>query len=220
MVSSPVTRPVVADEAVRALAVEDRDALGLGLGDLLGIGRDLLGRLERDDGHVEHAGAHGGAGDVEGRDHAAAGVVLACRRPGRRSSASASDRTPGRGPQRGAGGIEGDVAAADDHDPLAEVGAEALVDVEEELDRAQHAVELVAGEVEVAAPTGAHRQEERLVPAEQLVDRARRGRPGTTARTSMPSSRIASISRAMSSRARRYSGMPSTIIPPSRSAAS
>ena len=104
--------------------------------------------------------------------------------------------------------------------PLAEVGAEALVDVEQELDRAQHAVEIVAGQVEVAAPSGADGEEQRLVPGEQLVEAWRRGRPGTTARTSMPSSTMASISRLMSPRARRYSGMPSTIIPPSRSAAS
>ena len=48
--------PRVADEPVRAAPVDDRDALALGLVDLLGIGRDLVGRLERDDGDVEHAG--------------------------------------------------------------------------------------------------------------------------------------------------------------------
>ena len=80
---------------------------------------------------------------------AAAGVVVGCRTA---REPVAGRRGSGRGrAQRGAGGVERDVAAADDDDPLAELDAEALVDVEEELDRAQHAVEVVAGQVEVAA---------------------------------------------------------------------
>ena len=47
----------------------------LGLGDLLGIGRDLLGRLERDDGDVEHPGPDRRSRHVEGRGHRAPGVV-------------------------------------------------------------------------------------------------------------------------------------------------
>ena len=59
---------------------------------------------------------------------------------------------------------------------------EALVDVEQELDGAQDAVELVAGQVEVAPTTGADGDEERVVPVEELVEGQRRARPGTTAR--------------------------------------
>ena len=64
----------------------------------------------------------------------------------RRAASSPADG----GAERGARRVERDVAPADDDDPLAEVDAEALVHVEEVLDGAQHAVELVAGEVEVA----------------------------------------------------------------------
>ena len=86
-------------------------------------------------------------------------------------------RPGGRGAQRGAGRVERDVAAADDDDPLAELDAEALVHVEEVLDRAQHAVEVVAGQVEVAAAAGADREEQRGVAVEQLGDRVRLADP-------------------------------------------
>ena len=72
--------------------------------------------------------------------------------------------------------------AADDDDALAEVDPEALVDVEEELDRSQHAVELVAREVEVAAPAGADREEQCVVPAEQLLERRVAADPERSAR--------------------------------------
>ena len=47
--------------------------------------------------------------------------------------------------QRRAGGIERHVAPADDDDTITEVGSEALVHVEQELDGPQHTVEIVAG---------------------------------------------------------------------------
>ena len=103
---------------------------------------------------------------------------------------------------------------------LAEVDAEAPVDVEEELDGAQDAVELVAGQIQVASPAGADREEECVVAAEAAPSSVASWPTRNESSTSMPSSRMASISRAMSPRGRRYSGMPSTIIPPSRSAAS
>ncbi len=128
---------------------------------------------------------------------------------------------PAAAAQGGAGGVEGDVAAADDHDPLAEVDAEALVDVEQELDRA-------AARRRARGPGGRGRDPGRVPTARNSdswrVEQTRRACASRPTRndssTSMPSSTIASISRAMSPRARRYSGMPSTIIPPSRSAAS
>ena len=76
-----------------------------------------------------------------------------------------------RRPQRGAGGVERHVAATDDDDPAAEVDAEAPVDVEQELDRRQHAVELVAGQVEVAPSPAPDGHEQRLVTVQQLRDR-------------------------------------------------
>src|ERR1700730_10893240 len=48
-----------------------------------------------------------------------------------------------RGPQRGARRVESDVAAAHHDDSLPKIGPEALVDVEEELDGPQYAVEVV-----------------------------------------------------------------------------
>ena len=62
--------------------------------------------------------------------------------------------------QGGAGGVECDVPATHHNEPLADVGTEALVDVEEELDRSQDAVELVAREVETPPPARADRQEQ------------------------------------------------------------
>ncbi len=46
-----------------------------------------------------------------------------------------------------------------------------MVHVEEELDRAQHPVELAAGEIEITTTAGADRQEQRLVTREQFFDR-------------------------------------------------
>ena len=154
---------LLADEAVRARAVQDGDALRFGFGDLLRIGRDLLGRLQRDDGHVEHAGTYRRARHVERRDHSAPGIVL--RSGGR--PAVAAVRAAGwlcrlaglsrRRSQRRAGGVERHVSAADDDDPAAELDLEAAVDVEEELDGAQHAVELVTGQIEAPSPARADR---------------------------------------------------------------
>ena len=219
MVSSPVTRPVVAHEAVRAFAVDDRDAFGLGVSDLLGVGWDLFGGFERDDCDVEDPGAHGGAGHVEGGRHAAPGVF---RRAWHRRGIGGlrANGTPGLGAQSRAGSVERDVATTHDDDALAELGLVAAVDVEEELDGAQDSVEIMTGQIEVAAPPGAYGDEERAMLVEQVLDRGVVLRRGTRARRSIPSSTMAPISRSMSERERRYSGMPSTIIPPSRSAAS
>ena len=74
IVSRPVTR-VVADEPLRAAAVDDADALALGFGDLFGFGRNLLGRLEGHDRHVVDARSNRGAGHVERRRHRTAGVL-------------------------------------------------------------------------------------------------------------------------------------------------
>ena len=80
-------------------------------------------------------------------------------------------RTPGLGAQRRAGSVERDVASAHDDDALAELGLVAAVDVEEELDGAQDSVEIVTGQIEVAAPPGADGDEERAVLVEQVLDR-------------------------------------------------
>ena len=49
--------------------------------------------------------------------------------------------------QRGSRRVEGNVPAADDHDPLAQIYLESLVDIQEVLDCTQHTVELVTGEI-------------------------------------------------------------------------
>ena len=207
----------VADEAVRSAAVDDADAFALGLVDLLGIGRDLVGRFQRDDRHVEHARPPRGAGHVEGGRHGPPRVFVGGRAQRNRLGRVRAGR---RRAQRGSGRVERDVAAADDHDPLAEVDAEALIHVEQVLDRAQHAVEIVPGEVEIAGPARTDGKEDRGVAGR--ADRSSSASRPTRAfvSTSMPSSTIASISRSMSDRGSRYSGMPSTIMPPSRSWAS
>ena len=116
-----------------------------------------------------------GPGHVEGRDHGPAGVLGACpatgagrlprrRRPARRPAARSAVRAASKAT----------LPPPTTTTPLAEVDPEALVDVEQELDGAQHAVEVVAGQVEVAAPSGADRQEQRVVAVEQLVERWRR----------------------------------------------
>ena len=108
----------VADEPVRTTAVHDPDAFAFGLVDLLGIGRDLVGRFERDDRDVEHAGAACGARDVERRRHRSPRVLVGVRRRARPGAGGAAP--DGRGAERGAGRVERDVAAADDDHPLAQ----------------------------------------------------------------------------------------------------
>ena len=67
--------------------------------------------------------------------------------------------------------IERDVAPADDHDSLTQLDPKALIHVQEVLDRAEHAVEIVARQIEVAGPARSDREEQRGVPIEELRDR-------------------------------------------------
>ena len=117
--------------------------------------------------------------------------------------------------------VEGDVAAADDDDFAAERHAETQVDVQQELNRPQHAVELHAFDGQLAALVRADAEEHRLV-ALLLQVRQRRSpaRAGGCRRISTPSDSMASISARMISRGSRYSGTPSTSIPPARLCAS
>ncbi len=165
----------VADEAVRTAAKHDAYALAFGFLDLLRIGRDLLGRFERDDRHVEHPGAARGTRDVEGRGHRAARVVFRGGTERDRRRLLGAGR---HGTQCRARGVERDVAAADDDHPFAERDPEALIDVEEVLDRAEHTVEIVARQIEIAGASGADGDEQRAVPVEQLGDRVRLADPG------------------------------------------
>ena len=116
--------------------------------------------------------------------------------------------------------VEGDVAAADDHDLAAERDAKPEVDVEQKLDRAQHAVELHAFDGQLAALVRADAEEDRL---EALLLQIGEGevRPSwELSRISTPSDSMASISAWMISRGRRYSGTPSTNMPPATLCAS
>ena len=112
IVSSPVTCPV-ADEAVRSPAVHDSNAFVFGFVDLLGVGGDLCRRLQCHDRDVEHARSTRRPGDVERRGHRPARVLVGGRgqRDGRWRS-----RTCRRGAECRPRGVEGNVAAADDHD--------------------------------------------------------------------------------------------------------
>jgi len=156
----------LAHDPVRTPAVHDPDPLVLRLGDLLGGSGHLLRRLEGHDGHVGDARPDRRAGHVQRGGEAAAGVLLGLRVQRLRGGA----HLPAGGrPQRRAGRVEGDVATADHDHPLAEVDPEPLVHVQEELHRPQHAVQFVAGDVQVAAPAGADGEEHRGMLGQQLL---------------------------------------------------
>ena len=122
-------------------------------------------------------------------------------------------------PQRGARRVERDVPATHDDDPLTQVDVEPLVHVEQVLDGTQHAVEVVAREVEVAGASGADGEEDRVVTLEQLREGgvAPDREPGVRRDPELEDRGDLPFDQA---RGRRYSGIPSTIIPPNRSAAS
>ena len=105
-------------------------------------------------------------------------------------------------PQRAPRRVERHVAAADHHDVVAELHVVAEVHVEEEVDRLQHAVELDARDLQLAAPHRPDGDEDRREPVRLAATTARsphRAEPRYGARR--PSSRIARIS--ASSRSRR-----------------
>ncbi len=85
---------------------------------------------------------------------------------------------PRRSAQRGARRVERDVAAAHHHDALPQIDPEALVHVEQVLDRTEDAVELVTRQIEAASTAGADGEEERGVPIEELGE----ARVGTDAK--------------------------------------
>ena len=76
-----------------------------------------------------------------------------------------------RRPQCRTGGVQGDVAAPDHDHPLADVGLEPLVHVDQKLDGPQHPVGIVARDVEPAPEGGAQSQHHPVVPGAQLVER-------------------------------------------------
>ena len=96
-----------------------------------------------------------------------ASAVAAAPRP---RSISSVVRRLGRCPpggdlaERGAGGVEGHVPAADHQDVVAELDPVPEVRVEQEVDRAQDAVELDAGDLQVTAAHAADAQEDRREP--------------------------------------------------------
>ncbi len=173
--------------------------------------------FERDHGDVAGAGTRGGAGDVDRFGHRRALVRETRRRllEVRIRRTAYSDARQG-----GAGGIHGDVAAADHDDPLADVDREASVHVDQELDRLEHAVGVGTLDVESAAERGADAEEHGVVAVQQLVEGDVDARAGSRICTSTPRATIASMSAASTPRSRRYSGMPSHIAPPSLSVAS
>ena len=116
---------------MRATTVHDLDSLALGFLDLLGIGRDLLRRLERDDRDVEHARAACRPGHIECGGHRASCIVIGRCTHHDRLGRSGSRR---RRSQRRARRVESDVATTDHHDAFTELDAEALIHVEEVLD--------------------------------------------------------------------------------------
>ena len=76
-----------------------------------------------------------------------------------------------RRPQCRAGRVERHVSAADDDHPAPELDLEAAVDVEQELDGAQHPVELVTGQIQAPSPARADGEEQRLMARQQVSQR-------------------------------------------------
>ena len=82
-----------------------------------------------------------------------------------------------RGTQCSASRVEGHVATADHHHPLAEVDPVAEVHIQQELDGFEDTVEVVARDVEIPPASSAHADEHRGVPFEQLGERHIRADP-------------------------------------------
>ena len=132
----------------------------LGLFDLEVVGRHLVAGLQRHHRHIGGARPLGRAGDIECFGHRPTVLV---------GLEVSGGLLVGGGPQRGAGCIHGDVAAADDDDLLAHVDVETLVGVDEELERPEHAVGIVARDVEAPAQRGAGGEEHGIVTLAQFL---------------------------------------------------
>ena len=168
-----------ADEARRAPPRHEPDAFLPRFFELLAALRrpedgHLVEVLERDDGHLGGAAADGGARRVErllDLQRGFAGQRLVFGR--RLVAARAQDRPRG---------VERNETAADDHDPSAEVHPVPAIDVQKVVDGLDDAVELDAGNLQIAAAPDAHREEHRLEPvAVQLGESERRRQRRTRA---------------------------------------
>ena len=138
IVSMPATRRP-RRRSWRGRGGHERDALVLGLLDLEVVGRHLVARLERDHRDLAGPGAGGGAGHVDRLGHRRPLVGLDLLLARRAACGRVVALVVGR-PQRGAGGVHRDVAAADHDDPLPDVDREAPVHVDQELDRLEDPV--------------------------------------------------------------------------------
>ena len=165
-VSSAFARPFSPRMAFGPRRGSERDALLLGLPDLVRVGRHLGAGLEADELDVPRAQPQRGAGGVEEGVVVAPGLEQLLRALGqlvrvRRGVA-----------QDGAGHVDRHVAAAHDDDALAERDAVAEVRVQQEVDAVDHTVELAPGYVELAAARRAEGEEHgRVVVAPQVADR-------------------------------------------------
>ena len=128
----------------------------------------LVEVLEGDDRHVGRASAQGRAGGVEGLLRAGVGRS--------RLAGESVDLFLLEDAQGGAGRVEGDEAAPDHDDAPAEVHPVAAVHVQEVVDRLHDAVQLDAGDVEVAPLRDADREEDGLEAAAAQLGQAVGGR--------------------------------------------
>ena len=169
--------PAVADEAVRAPSVEDRDALALGLGDLLGVGGDLLGRLQGDDGDVVDA-RRTAAGPTSSVVVIAGGRPRRCGRPP--VAGGASPPAAARSAVRAASKATLPPPTTTTRSPRST--RKPWLTLSRNSTARQHAVELVAGQVEVARPARCRRPGTARRGASSELGRAwRRRRHGTGA---------------------------------------
>ena len=171
---------------------------------------------QRDDRDIDDARANRSARDVERRGHRS---PRALRCGGTERDRLGRRATAGRSSQRGASRIERDVAASDDNNTLPQVHVKSLVDVEEVLDGPQDAIEVVAGELEIACAARADREEQGRVLIQQCVESLPlpHAEPGADLDAELEDRVDLACDETA---ARRYSGIPSTIIPPRRSSAS
>ena len=147
--------PVLADDALGRDVVVNDDAFFFGLVHLDRIGQHLRAIFDDEAVHfLRRAQTASGARHVE-RGFQIAAALLRMAEAGRRARH-----------------IHRDVAAADDEDALAQVEVVAAeVDVDQEIDRAQHAVELFAFDVEFAAGVRADADEDGIKVAAQIGQR-------------------------------------------------
>ena len=157
---------ISSDDPLRPQTMQELDPFDLCLLDLELARRHLDPVLERDAADATGPQPDGRAGDVERRGGGGPGRVglgqglgfglVHAVDPGGRSGPSGSDLT-----ERAPGRVQRNVASPDDDHVVAELDPVPEVDVQEEVHRAKHAVEVDTGDLKIAAPHRTDAEEHR-----------------------------------------------------------